>query len=133
MAFTKTAFDVNAAVAGATNIWTRDEQPVRFGGYNEDADANQQVSVWVGSSDTPANYNVSGLINQQGTDPLDLLMYTQDTVGAINIFVFGGVYYSESANIYVDLSTAQAAGNGQPNYSQSVAITYQTPYNNPNI
>lgn len=133
MAFTKTAFDLNAALAGAINIWTRDEQPVRFGGYNEDAAANQQVSVWIGQNDTPANYNVSGLVNQQGTNALDLMMYTQDTAGAINIFLNQSVYYSESANIYADLTAAQNAGQSQPNYSQSIVINYQTPYNNPDV
>lgn len=133
MAFTKTAFNLSAALNGAINIWTRDEQPVRFGGYNEDAATNQQVSVWIGSSNTPSNYPVTGLVNQQGTNPLDILMYTQDTVGYINLFLVSGSYMTTSAALYPTLNSAQQAAQNQPNYSQSISIVYQTPYNNPNV
>jgi len=133
MAFVKTPFNLSAALNGAINIWTRDEQPVRFGGYNEDAATNQQVSVWVGSNDTPANYPTTGLVNQQGTNPLDLMMYTQDTTGYINMFLSAGVYFTESFNVFPDIQSAQQAGQNKPNYSQSIPITYQTPYNNPDV
>ena len=133
MAFTKTPFDLNAALSGATNIWTRDEQLVRFGGYNEDAATNEQVSVWIGDANTPASYPVSGLSGQGQNDALDLLMYTQDNMVYINLFLNAGAYYTQSETVYADRQSAETAGNGQPNYNQTIAINYQTPYNNPNI
>lgn len=133
MAFTKTPFDLQAALAGAKNIWTRDEQPVVFGGYNEEAATPDEIAVWFGLDNTPANYPITGLVNQQGESPLDLLMYQQDTTAYINLFLLNSVVYTNADAAYATQQEAIDAGATTPNYYQTISITYLTDYNNPDI
>jgi len=77
-------FDVDAALAGAQNIWTRSGLPVVFGAYNPEAtDPLEEVQVWVDGQ--PADYPIDGRKNDQVDDPLDLLMVTPGLQLGLNI------------------------------------------------
>lgn len=124
-------FDVDAALAGAKNIWTRSGLAVVFGAYNENAtDPIEVVQVWVDGQ--PADYPIDGRKNDQVDDPLDLLMVTQDATRYIPIFNVGDpqVLYTLTLPLYATLVEAQA-NSTKAGYNQSAAVAIIVPKNIP--
>ena len=125
------AFDVEAAVDGATNIWTRSGLPVVFGGYYPNAtDPLKVVQVWVNGA--PADYPVTGRANGNTDNPLDLLMVTEDATRYIPIFNVGDpqVLYTLTLPLYATLAEAQA-NSTKAGYNQSAAVAIIVPKNIP--
>lgn len=122
-------FDVAKAVAGATNIWTRSDLPVVFGGYNPNAtDPNKVVQVWVNGA--PADYPVDGRANGQTDDPLDLLMVTEDSVKYIAVFTVANDLYTLTYPLF-DTQLEADALSTVAGYSQTVTINVVVPKNIP--
>jgi len=124
-------FDVDAALAGAKNIWTRSGLPVVFGAYNEDAtDPLEVVQVWVDGQ--PADYPIDGRKNDQIDDPLDLLMVTEDATRYVAIFNIGAppVLYNLTYPLYATLAEAEALEDTE-GYNQSASVAIVIPKNIP--
>lgn len=125
------AFDINAALEGAENIWTRSGLPVIFGAYNEEAtDPLEEVQVWVDGQ--PADYPVDGRANGNIDDPLDLLMVTEDETKYIAIFNIGTVpiLYTLTYPLFDTLVEAQALSTMDA-YNQAIPINIIVPKNIP--